>query len=148
MSDNEKAFREWYSKQGVKYFSADEFISYFNVKRRGVQNEYPPEKLWKNIIPTLKIVDALREHYNRPITLLSSYRSDAYNKAIGDAAKNSYHKKFMALDITVQGVSPRQVFTTLRRWRDEGKFSGGLGLYTNSGFVHIDTRGSEATWGS
>ena len=90
-------------------------------------------------------MEALRAHWGRPIVLLSSYRSPAYNRAIGDAAPKSYHMQFRALDIAVAGKTPRQVFDQLSAWRDAGKFKGGLGLYNS--FVHIDTRGSNATWG-
>jgi uncharacterized protein YcbK (DUF882 family) len=45
-------------------------------------------------------------------------------------------------------VRPQQVYERLLEWRKSGKFTGGLGLYPSSGFVHIDTRGSNATWRS
>lgn len=137
-------FEEWFAKQGFRYFKAKEFTDYFDVTRRGVTNSAPPEYLWNNIAPTLHIVDDLRQHYGKPITILSSYRSAAYNAAIGDAAPKSMHKQFRALDISVSGHSPKEVFNKLREWRDARKFAGGLGLYPT--FVHIDTRGSNATW--
>ena len=93
----------------------------------------------------LRVVDQLREHFGKPITLLSSYRSPAYNAAIDGAAAKSFHMRFQALDISVEGKTPKQVFAVLKKWRDAGKFRGGLGLYRT--FVHIDTRGSDATWG-
>lgn len=84
-------------------------------------------------------------YLNRPIVILSSYRSPEYNRAIGDAAPKSLHMQFKALDIAVAGVAPATVFRILKKWRDAGKFKGGLGLYRT--FVHIDTRGINATWG-
>lgn len=129
----------------IRHFSADEFTSYFAVHRRGVTNSEPPRELWQNIGKTLKVVDDLREHLGRPIVLLSSYRSPAYNRAIGDAAPKSLHMQFRALDIAVSGVSPNRVFAILKEWRAAGRFAGGLGLYRT--FVHIDTRGTNATWG-
>lgn len=139
-------FDEWFALLGIKHFTAEEFTSYFHVRRRGVTNSPPPAEIWENIAPTLKIVDELRAHLGRPIVLLSSYRSPAYNAAIDGAATKSYHMRFQALDIAVAGMSPRQVFHRLMQWRDAGKFKGGLGLYST--FVHIDTRGSNATWGN
>lgn len=138
-------FAAWYSRQGIRHFKASEFLSYFHVTRRGVTNTPPPKDYWPRILPTLKIVDDLRDHYGAPITLLSSYRSPAYNAAIGDAAPMSQHLQFRALDIAVKGRSPRTVFALLEAWRIAGKFTGGLGLYQT--FVHIDTRGTNATWG-
>lgn len=138
-------FNDFFESLDIQHFSADEFTSYFNVHRRGVTNSEPPPELWHNIVPTLRVVDALRRHYGRPITILSSYRSPEYNRAIGDAAPRSYHMQFRALDIAVSGITPRQVFVLLSNWRDAGKFKGGLGIYNT--FVHIDTRGTNATWG-
>jgi len=137
-------FEAWFNRQGFKYFNAGEFLSYFNVDRRGVRNSPPPRSMWANIVPTLRIVDSLRGLWGRPIVILSSYRSPAYNAAISGAADKSLHKQFKALDIAVSGKTPRQVFNQLLDWRNDGQFQGGLGLYST--FVHIDTRGSNATW--
>jgi len=138
-------FEEWFELLGVKHFTAAEFTDYFKVRRRGVTNSAPMPEMWQQIVPTLRVVDQLREHFGKPITLLSSYRSPAYNAAIDGAAAKSFHMRFQALDISVEGKTPKQVFAVLKKWRDAGKFRGGLGLYRT--FVHIDTRGSDATWG-
>ena len=139
-----RTFAEYFDSLGVKHFTAGEFTSYFKTHRRGVTNSEPPREIWGNIVATLRIVDKLREHFDRPISILSSYRSPAYNRAIGDAAPKSLHMQFRALDITVAGHSPREVFNVLEKWRTAGQFLGGLGLYGT--FVHLDTRGSNATW--
>lgn len=141
-----ETFESWFVRQKIRHFSADEFTSYFETTRRGVTNHAPPRAMWKLILPTLRVVDDLREQLGRPVVLLSSYRSAAYNAAINDAAKRSYHMRFQALDIAVAGHTPEQVFHRLERMRDAGKFSGGLGLYRT--FTHIDTRGTNATWGA
>lgn len=144
-----RTFEEYFESvkitAGIKHFDAKEFTSYFHTHRRGVTNSEPPREMWGNILPTLRIVEALRVHFGRPIVLLSSYRSPAYNRAIGDAAPQSMHLQFRALDISVSGISPNVVFDLLKEWRSQGKFKGGLGLYNT--FTHIDTRGTNATWG-
>lgn len=139
-----ETFEQWFERQKFRHFSADEFTSYFNTKRRGVKNSYPPRDKWHKIVPTLRIVDELRAHFGRAIVILSSYRSPAYNAPIDGAAKKSYHMEFCALDISVAGKTNREVFNKLKEWRSAGKFKGGLGLYNT--FVHIDTRGYNATW--
>ena len=138
-------FSDWFAAQQFRHFSADEFESYFATQRKGVKNSTPPRSLWKNIVPTLRIVDELRESYGRPCRILSSYRSPAYNKAVG-GAQFSQHKEFSALDITFDGLSTQRVYERLIAWRKAGKFVGGLGLYPTSGFIHIDTRGRNSTW--
>ncbi|MBP7948906.1 MAG: DUF882 domain-containing protein [Verrucomicrobiales bacterium] len=138
-------FSTWFASQNFRHFTAGEFTSYFTAVRKGVRNSTPPRALWKNIVPTLRIVDELRESFGKPCTILSSYRSPDYNKAVGGVGL-SQHMEFRALDIAFDGVSPQQVYDRLIDWRSKGKFTGGLGLYPGNGFVHIDTRGSNATW--
>jgi lysozyme len=136
-------FEEWFEAQNFKHFQADEFTSYFNRYRGKVKNSPPPRALWENIIRTLWVLDDLRRYYNRPIVILSSYRSPVYNAAVGGEPK-SLHMKFNAIDFAVAGHSPPSVARKLKEWRTNGKFSGGIGLYPT--FVHLDTRGYNATW--
>jgi uncharacterized protein YcbK (DUF882 family) len=138
-------FSDWFESQEFKHFGAREFESYFAAQRKGVKNSQPPKRLWKSIVSTLRIVDELRESFNKPCRILSSYRSPDYNRAVGGAAM-SQHLEFTALDIAIDGVAARLVYERLLQWRKEGKFTGGLGYYPSSGFVHIDTRPRNATW--
>ena len=140
-----KAFTDWFEAKNFRHFGAHEFTRYFGAVRKGTKNSAPPKKLWKNVVPTLRIVDELRESFGKPCTILSSYRSPDYNRTVGGAAV-SQHLQFNALDITISGVSAKQVYERLLQWRSEGRFKGGIGYYPSSGFVHIDTRGRNATW--
>lgn len=139
------AFTDWFDAQGFRHFGAGEFTRYFGAVRKGVKNSTPPRKLWKNLVPTLRIVDELRASFGKPCRVLSSYRSPDYNRTVGGAAL-SQHLQFNALDITIDGVSALAVYDRLLQWRREGRFVGGLGYYPSSGFVHIDTRDYNATW--
>jgi uncharacterized protein YcbK (DUF882 family) len=139
-----ETFTMWFNRQGFKHFTADEFTSYFEVERRGVRNSQPPKEIWANIVPTVKIVDELREKLGKSIVILSSYRSPKYNSRIDGAATKSFHMTFQALDIVAAGYTPQEVFNALKEMRDAGKFKGGLGKYNT--FTHIDTRGYNATW--
>ena len=140
-----ETFSGWFAAQGFRHFGAGEFESYFARERNGVKNSPPPKRLWKNIVPAVRIVDELRASFGKPCRILSSYRSPEYNKSVGGAPL-SQHKEFTALDIIIDGISPQRVYDRLIEWRRAGKFTGGLGLYPTSGFVHIDTRGNNATW--
>ena len=139
-----ETFEQWFKRMKFRNFSADEFTSYFNVKRRGTRNSAPPKSKWTNIVPALRIVDDLRDYFGRPCVINSSYRSEAYNKSCGGASK-SLHKEFKALDISFSAVRPHDVRDKLIEWRREGRFKGGVGRYNT--FTHIDTRGYNATWG-
>ena len=139
------AFTDWFISQGFRNFRAHEFTDYFEKARNGVKNSPPPRKLWKKVVPTLRIVDDLRDSFGKPCTILSSYRSPDYNRKVGGAT-HSQHLGFTALDISIKGVSAKRVYERLLKWRQEGRFTGGLGYYPSTGFVHIDTRGRNATW--
>ena len=139
MCDIKEEFNEWFGKQGFKYFKAHEFTNYFERNL----NTFPPKTKWKNIIPTLRIVDQLRADIGLPIRITSSYRSNAYNKNCGGVVK-SQHREFKALDIQCDGAKPSYIYSKLLKMRKEGhKIS--LGKYST--FIHLDTRsGKVATW--
>lgn len=131
------------------YFHPKELLVRHNAVRNGVQNGPPPRDLWKNIVPTLLMVDELRHRCGFPIRITSAYRSPAYNRAI-NGAQHSQHKLFKALDIQpVSGKRSelREMYRVLIAMRDENyrsAFRGGIGKYAT--FIHVDTRGVNATW--
>ena len=84
------------------------------------------------------VLDAIREHFQAPVTIMSGYRTEEYNEKIGGAAK-SQHVLGKAADIRVRGVSPSAVYRWLDTWHE-----GGLGRYDT--FTHVDTRTNKARW--
>ena len=134
-------------KAKVTYFKAHEFFvkggSHSSPRSRGYgKNTDPPEDLLNNIVPTAVVLQTAREMLGAPIIISSCYRSPAYNKAIGGASQ-SLHKTFQATDIVATDLV--KLYHILATLRAAGAFLGGLGGY--SSFVHIDTRGYNATWG-
>ena len=102
----------------------------------------------KWVIPNLKELaqqlEVLRTATGASIHINSGYRSPAHNAAVG-GAKNSQHMKGEAADISVSGLSPRQVREKILGLIAKGKMKqGGIGLYST--FVHYDTRGYAARW--
>jgi uncharacterized protein YcbK (DUF882 family) len=138
---------------GLRHFKGAELTPYLSKTRRGVVNSVPPEKLWPNIVETLVVLDEVRERLGKPITLTSTYRSPAYNQAVG-GARFSQHLVFNATDIQAKGAKPAEVAELAKGLRGKrfknpltGKpftFKGGIGRYAT--FVHIDTRGHNADW--
>ena len=144
MTEKEK-YEAFLAGLQLRHFSPREVTSYARATRNGVRNSLPPEELWENLVPTLWVLDQLRESIDLPIRLTSLYRSPAYNKSVGGSS-GSFHMKGAAIDFQVDGMSPLQVFNRLNKMRHAGCFTGGLGLYST--FVHIDAglRGRNATW--
>lgn len=88
----------------------------------------------------IKALQKIREHFGKPVSVTSGYRTEAYNKKIGGAT-NSYHVKGMAADITVTGVSNIEVA------KYAATFLKGVGLYNyKGGFVHVDMREKKYFW--
>lgn len=67
------------------------------------------------------------------ITLLSGFRTRATNAILPGAAENSFHLSGQALDIQMDGMTVGEIGAIV------AEHPGGLGLYGNNGFVHIDT---------
>ena len=66
-------------------------------------------------------------------TLLSGFRTRATNAILPGAAENSFHLSGQALDIQMDGMTVGEIGASV------AEHPGGLGLYGNNGFVHIDT---------
>ena len=85
-------------------------------------------------------LETIRQHFGKPVTVNSGYRTPAHNAAVG-GVKDSYHVKGMAADIVVQGVKSKDV----AQYAESLKI-GGIGWYEKSNFVHIDTRSGCVRW--
>lgn len=89
-------------------------------------------------------LQVLRDYFEVPITINSSYRHPEYNKSVG-GAKNSQHLTASAADIVVAGNSPKVVKAAIEKLIKQGKMkNGGIGLYKR--FVHYDVRSYAARW--
>lgn len=93
-------------------------------------------------------LEAVREHYGHPVTIVSGYRSLIHNRRVS-GAQNSQHTKGTAADFVVripEGgiVNPHKVYDDIDRGLVMGEHKGGLGRYAT--FTHIDVRGNKARW--
>lgn len=139
------AYESFLDGLGLRHIRPMEMIRpHFNI-RGSVCNSLPPRDAWKNIAPTLRVADELRQQLgSRLHTILSAYRSPAYNAVCPGAAPNSFHVRNMALDLAFD-CPPAEVAKAAEALRDKGFFKGGIGRYPT--FTHIDTRGYQADWG-
>ena len=113
-------------------------------KRGNVSNSLPPRYMWKRLAHSLKVIDRLAYELNSPVKeLLSLYRSTAYNRACRGRSK-SQHMENRAIDVKFARVGAYTAGRKAKQMRDKGYFKGGIGTY--SSFLHIDTRGENATW--
>ena len=74
----------------------------------------------------------IRTHFGKPVIVNSAYRTETYNRYVG-GAKNSYHMKGRAFDISIKGVSPQEI----------AKYAASIGVpgvIQYNTFVHVDSR--------
>ena len=86
------------------------------------------------------VLQKIRDHFEKPVTINSAYRNDAYNKKVG-GADFSQHKYGMAADININGVSPAKIAAYVETLMPN---CGGIGIYKS--FVHVDVRTDRARW--
>jgi uncharacterized protein YcbK (DUF882 family) len=141
MTDLQK-FAKLLKDEGIRYFTAKEVFFLGGSNEKLKLNSTPPQELWKNILPTLRVVDEAREIVGK-IRLSSIYRNQVYNRRIG-GARFSTHMNFNACDCDPLECSPAELYNVFLALRREGKFAGGIGLYKS--FVHVDTRGTNSNW--
>lgn len=79
---------------------------------------------------------------SQPFNLNSGYRSPVTNASLPGTAKQSYHMRAKACDISTSSATVRQIHAAAVSLK-----AGGVGKYTSSGFVHIDS-GPVRYWGS
>lgn len=126
---------------GVQYFTADEVVKP-EKKRGNVRNGVPPWELLPNIVPTLRILDRVREELGSPLMVSSGYRSPEYNDAVGGASR-SLHMAFSAIDCYSEDVANVELYEVLRSVVGDHFLAAfcGLGYYEHAQFCHFDTRG-------
>lgn len=128
------------STQITDHFTQEEFRCHDGTA-------YPDEWVADRLRPLCDALEAIRaELGGHAMTILSGYRTSTYNGSLRDAdgsgtgvAKNSQHIVGRAADITVDGISPTDVYRAVMKLDKAGTIQiGGVGYY--KGWVHVDVR--------
>lgn len=86
----------------------------------------------------LEALEAIRNHFEKPIRVTSGFRCKRHNERIG-GSKNSQHTKGRAADIVVSGTSPSDVADLAEDL--------GMSVGRYSTFTHLDSRtGPPVRW--
>ena len=86
------------------------------------------------------ILQKIRSHFGKSVTITSAYRTPPRNKAVGGETY-SQHLYGMAADIKVNGIAPKNVAQYAEKLLPN---KGGIGTYDT--FTHIDVRSTKARW--
>jgi len=93
-----------------------------------------------NLIPALRSLQMIAK---TKIQILSGFRCRAHNQKIG-GSKNSVHCLGMAADIVIEGFTPVEMFFLAEQIPEFR--NGGIGVYPDNGFLHLDVRKTSARW--
>ena len=97
-----------------KNFTLEEMTYSDTAKRYGYHN-YPNTEAIKNLgYLTQNFLQPLRDKINKPILILSGYRSELVNQKVG-GAKTSQHKYGQAVDIKVKGWSSYTLYEFIKQ---------------------------------
>ena len=95
-----------------------------------------PARLRVNVLELCEQLEVIRGYWDRPMTILSGYRTPEWNAKI-DGAEKSMHCQGKAADIQIAGVAPAVVHTIVLHLISTGDLrDGGVGKYAR--WVHYD----------
>lgn len=119
--------------QITKHFTIEEMERSNTATRLGLPNKCPKELL-RNMTLVASHMEDVREHFGKPVQVLSCYRSPAVNAAVG-GSDSSAHKQAMAIDFVIPGISNLEVC----KWAEENINEADQIIYEfgEQGWVHI-----------
>ena len=88
------------------------------------------------------VLETIRSHFCAPVVIHSAYRTPQHNAKVNGAA-HSQHCYGTAADISIKGVSVLDIAAYARSIMPDW---GGVGIYKEQGFVHVDVREKRSDW--
>lgn len=119
-------------KDGNKKLSAN-----FKVKEFACTDGSDPIFIDTDLV---NILQKVRNHFGKAVTITSAYRTPGKNKAVGGTTY-SQHLYGTAADIKVKGVTPKKVAAYVEKLMPN---KGGIGIYKT--FTHVDVRAVKSRW--
>lgn len=122
--------------QLTKNFHISEFLTSQTASRFGLINDPPFEAKTKLKLLAEKVLQPVRDHFNKPLIISSGYRSPAVNRAIGGSTK-SQHITGEAADFEIPSLDNYDVAQWIYQNLNYDQLI--LEFYTggNSGWIHV-----------
>lgn len=119
----------------TKNFSLEEMTKSQTALRKGIDNAPTPDKIEPLTMLCENVLQPVRDHFDKPVTITSGYRSPELCVAIGSKI-TSQHTKGQAADFEVPGVSNMVVAEWIRDNLEFDQLI--LECYTggNTGWIH------------
>lgn len=86
------------------HFSRKEFETSPTAQAHGIANRMSQNECQAAKALCLHVLEPIRAHFNKPVTVNSGFRSDAVNRLVG-SKPGSQHARGEAADIEINGVS-------------------------------------------
>ena len=86
-----------------KHFTLSEMTRSMTAQRKGIDNIPGSAEIKSLGDLCYEVLEPLRAHFDKPVTITSGYRSEALCEAIG-SKKTSQHAKGQAVDLEIFGV--------------------------------------------
>lgn len=90
-------------------FTLSELTKSLTALNRGLDNTPPPFAIENLRLLCVHVLQPIRDHFGKPMTIQSGYRSPNVNRAIG-GSYNSQHMIGQAADIEIAGVSNADIW--------------------------------------
>ncbi len=137
--DSGEQFKEVFFSNGKYNFEAYKKFCWLMRDLRGGNEAVPIDANLLNL--AYKIQNTLLSfNIRKPININSGYRSLKTNANTEGAAKNSFHTKGKAIDISIEGLD-----ASLVGYLGVIMAKGGVGFYPMKNFIHLDT-GDKRQW--
>ena len=125
---------------------------FFKVSELACHDGSPyPDYYAGRLVTLLSLLDKVREAHGSALTVVSGYRSPAYNARLAQdstahqVASGSFHVQGQAADLRPVKGTVQDLYQEILALYRQGNLSelGGIGIYPESNWVHIDCGKSE-----
>lgn len=119
--------------QLTKNFTRAEMLVSNTATRHGISNNPESLEIEINILKSAQFMQSVRDKVEKPIRILSCYRSPRVNRLVG-GSRNSAHMKGLAIDFICPGLANKELAKIIQ---DNFKYDQLILEFPPNGWVHV-----------